>query len=114
MSSPVISGRIASVTDGDTFRLASGERIRIADIDAPETRRDQAKCPAELALGKAVSKRARALLTGQDISFIRSGKSWKRTVAIVTWRGGDLGTTLIANGIARPWPRHYPKPDWCG
>jgi len=113
MPSPVISGRIASVTDGDTFRLTSGERIRIADIDAPESRRDQAKCTAELALGKAASKRARALLTGQTISFTRRGKSWKRTVANVTWRGRDLGKALIANGIARPWPRRRPKPDWC-
>src|SRR3546814_14865496 len=31
------SGRVARVTDGDTFRLESGERIRIAGIDAPET-----------------------------------------------------------------------------
>lgn len=30
------SGRVAWVTDGDTFRLESGERIRIAGIDAPE------------------------------------------------------------------------------
>jgi len=28
------SGRVAWVTDGDTFRLESGERIRIAGIDA--------------------------------------------------------------------------------
>jgi micrococcal nuclease len=30
-----------SLTDGDTFRLESGERIRIAGIDAPETHRNQ-------------------------------------------------------------------------
>ena len=43
LRAPVI-GRIATVTDGDTFRLTSGERIRIADIDAPESQRGQAKC----------------------------------------------------------------------
>src|SRR3546814_6808026 len=37
------SGLVAWVTDGDTFRLESGERIRIAGIDAPETHRDQAR-----------------------------------------------------------------------
>jgi endonuclease YncB( thermonuclease family) len=45
------SGRVAWVTDGDTFRLESGERIRIAGIDAPETQRDQAKCAGETLLG---------------------------------------------------------------
>ena len=30
------SGRVAWVTDGDTFRLESGERIRIAGVDTPQ------------------------------------------------------------------------------
>jgi endonuclease YncB( thermonuclease family) len=35
-------GRVHTVTESDTFRLESGERIRIANIDAPETRAGQA------------------------------------------------------------------------
>lgn len=37
VAAPVESGRVARVTDGDTFRLESGERIRIAGIDAAES-----------------------------------------------------------------------------
>lgn len=58
------SGRVAWVTDGDTFRLESGERIRIAGIDAPETHRDQAKCAGETILGLRAKDRATALLAG--------------------------------------------------
>lgn len=40
------SGVVAWVTDGDTFALKSGERIRIAGIDAPETQPGNARCRA--------------------------------------------------------------------
>lgn len=74
-ASPADQGRVRYVTDGDTFRLESGERIRIAGIDAPETHTDQAKCAAELALGEAASARARALLDHRTVTFERSGKA---------------------------------------
>jgi endonuclease YncB( thermonuclease family) len=108
------TGRVRYVTDGDTFRLESGERIRIANIDAPETHEGQAKCRAEIALGLAASKRARALLDHRTVTFERVGQSYNRTVARVTFNGRDLGETLVAMGVARPWPHHKPKPDWCG
>ncbi|WCM26005.1 hypothetical protein NDN01_18540 [Sphingomonas sp. QA11] len=34
------SSHVGWVTEGDTFRLESGERIRMAGIDASETHRD--------------------------------------------------------------------------
>ncbi len=62
------SGRVAWVTDGDTFRLESGERIRIAGIDAPETHRDQARCAGETLLGLRAKDRATALLAGREVT----------------------------------------------
>ena len=102
------------VTDGDTFRLTSGERIRIAGIDAPETHADQAKCRAELALGEAAATRARALLERREVTIVRVGRSYNRTVAMVALDGRDLAGLLVAAGVARWWPTHSPKPDWCG
>lgn len=107
------SGRVAWVTDGDTFRLESGERIRIARIDAPETHRDQAKCAGEVALGMRAKDQATALLAGRDVSFHRVGRSYARTVATVVLEGHDLGAELVRRGIAAWWPRGRPKPDWC-
>lgn len=43
---PPDNGRVGYVIDGDTFRLESGERIRIAGIDAPEIHAGQARCRA--------------------------------------------------------------------
>lgn len=106
-------GFVRYVIDGDTFRLTSGERIRIAGIDAPETHRDQAHCAAEVALGGAAARCARALLDGRQVGIVRVGRSYNRTVAAVTLGGRDLARTFIDLGIARAWPRGRPKPDWC-
>ena len=106
-------GTIAWVADGDTFRLASGERIRIASIDAPETQVGQAKCAREIERGKAATARARGLLQGRAVDFVRVGRSYNRTVARVSLGGRDLGDTLVAEGIARMWPPYSPKPNWC-
>lgn len=113
-SASAATGRVRYVTDGDTFRLESGERIRIANIDAPETHAGQAKCRAEIALGLAATKRVRALLDHQNVTFVRVGRSYNRTVARVTFDGHDLGQTLVKIGVAKPWPHYKPKPDWCG
>jgi micrococcal nuclease len=107
------SGRLARVTDGDTFRLDSGERIRIAGIDAPETHRDQAKCAGEVVLGLRAKDRATALLAGRDVTFHRVGRSYNRTVAKVVLDGHDLGAALVQRGIAAWWPRGRPRPNWC-
>lgn len=107
------TGRVRYVTDGDTFRLMSGERIRIANIDAPEIHASQAKCRLEVERGEAASRRARSLLDGKVVTFERVGRSYNRTVARVRIDGRDLGEALIAAGAARRWLRHRPKPDWC-
>lgn len=107
------TGQVRYVTDGDTFRLTSGERIRIANIDAPEIHARQAKCRLEIERGEAASEHARVLLDGKVVTFERVGRSYNRSVARVSVGGRDVGETLIAIGAARPWLRHHPKPDWC-
>lgn len=69
------TGRFRYVTDGDTFRLTSGERIRIANIDAPEIHPRQAKCQLEVERGEAASRRVRGLLDGKVVRFERVGRS---------------------------------------
>jgi micrococcal nuclease len=112
-ASPV-TGRIGYVTDGDTFRLETGERIRIAGIDAAETQKVNAKCARELAIGAAAKRRAIALLKGRTVRVERVGRSYNRAVAKVRLDGRDLAAMLVDAGIARWWPRGNPKPDWCG
>jgi len=92
---------------------ASGERIRLAGIDAPETRRGQAKCRREIAAGRAATATARTLLLGRTVRFARLGRSYNRTVARVTLDGRDVAGGLVRLGVARWWPRGARKPDWC-
>lgn len=105
--------RIRFVIDGDTFVLESGERIRIAGIDAPETRTGQAKCRREIVAGKAATARAKALLEGRNVTLDRVGRSYGRTVSRVRLDGRDVAGELVRIGAARWWPRGRPGPDWC-
>jgi len=96
------------------WRAASGERIRIAGIDAPETQRGQAKCRREIAAGRAATATARGLLQGRTVRLGRLGRSYNRTVARVTLDGRDVAGALVRLGAAWWWPRGARKPDWCG
>lgn len=106
--------RVASVTDGDTFRTTAGERVRIANVDAPETRRDQAKCASEVRQGKAAAAQLRSLIGGLQVVLNPVGVSYRRTVARVRSGGVDVAGELLRIGAARAWPRGRAKPSWCG
>ncbi len=107
------NGRVGYVIDADTFRIKGGPKIRIADIDAAETRRGRAKCDTEIAIGKDQARAAKRLLLGRRVSYQVTGRNRDRLVARVWLHGRDLGDRLIAEGLARPWLRRHPKPDWC-
>lgn len=104
---------VASITDGDTFRTTTGERVRIAAIDTPETRHGQARCSLEIERGKASTAQLRALIAGRQVELTRTGRSYNRTVALVRVDGRDVAAELVRRRAAKPWPRGAPKPDWC-
>lgn len=112
-SAGLARGRIAHVTDGDTIRLATGERVRIAGIDAAETDPRQAKCRAEVAIGVRQKAEATRLLKGRQIAFRRVGRSYDRTVATLELDGRDVAALLVERRIASWWPRGKPRPVWC-
>lgn len=104
------------VMDGDTFSFA-GERIRIANIDAPEIR--GARCDAERRLGEVARRRLAELLAEGAFEILRgdpqTGRKtdrYGRTLAAVTVDGQDVGTLLIEEGFARPWRGR--REPWCG
>lgn len=99
------------VVDGDTFWVA-GTKVRIADIDAPETH--QPRCPQEAALGDAATRRLHALLNAGPFvlaSADRDTDRYGRKLRIVMRRGASIGEELVAEGLAREWDgaRH----PWC-
>lgn len=101
---------VGPVHDGDTIRTCEGERIRIANIDAPEMRnspkcRDRRRngwCDYDLAI-RSRDALATFLASGKA-KIDRSGKDrYGRTLATISVRGRDAGEYLIEQGLARPW-----------
>ncbi len=100
---------IANVHDGDSIRLCDGERIRIANIDAPEmqgsSRCDRGGggwCDYDLAI---LSRDAlREFLASGNVTITRQGQDrYGRTLARVTVNGHDAGAYLIGQGLAKRW-----------
>lgn len=97
------------VIDGDTVRLASGETIRIYNIDAPETRKS--RCPTEKSLGKTATAYLGRLLDAGGVTISRcevgTGRCkdrYGRTLATMGTRNvSDVGDAMIGIGLALPW-----------
>lgn len=99
------------VVDGDTFWM-DGERVRIADIDAPETH--PPRCPDEARLGDAATQRLQALLNQGSLTLEpadRDTDRYGRKLRIVTRGGVSLGDQLVAEGLARQWTGR--RRPWC-
>lgn len=99
------------VVDGDTFWFR-GERVRVMDIDAPETH--DPRCAGEAALGARATQRLRQLMNAGPFSLEsgdRDSDRYGRALRVVTRGGNSLGEMLVAEGLARPWDgaRH----PWC-
>lgn len=100
------------VVDGDTFWIG-GVKIRIADIDTPETH--PARCPREAELGEAATRRLQALLNSGAVSLAPVGRDadrYGRKLRRVAIDGRGVGDTLIAEGLARPYQGGQ-RAGWC-
>lgn len=100
------------VVDGDTIWYQS-EKIRVADIDTPETH--PARCPEEARLGKAATLRLQALLNQGPFelrSIRRDTDRYGRKLRIVERNGVSLGMILVREGLARPYTGGKRQP-WC-
>lgn len=103
--------RTTCVVDGDTFWL-HGEKVRIADINAPETH--GASCPAEAARGAEATRRLIMLLNAGPFVLeagTRDRDRYGRALRTVTRNGRSLGAQLVAEGLAEPWRGR--RSDWC-
>lgn len=96
------------VVDGDTLWLA-GEKIRIADIDAPEM---DGRCPYESQLARKARDRLLALLNAGTFTLRRNGQDrYGRTLAVVLRGNRSIGDMLVAEGLARTWTGR--REPWC-
>ena len=103
--------RTTCIVDGDTFWL-NGEKIRIADINAPETH--SAGCAAEQALGDRSTLRLIGLLNAGPFTLDTEGRAtdrYGRSLRVVRRGGRSLGGELVRKGLAEPWRGR--RSDWC-
>jgi len=101
-STVLASGIIASVTDGDTIRLADNRRIRLVQIDAPE--RPPGECYAE----QASSALTRLAPVGADVALrldpsLDAKDEHGRFLAYVTYDRQNLNLALVEMGAAAPY-----------
>lgn len=103
--------RQTCVVDGDTFWYR-GQKIRVADINAPET--SEPGCPAEAALGERATLRLAVLLNAGPFTLEAGERDidrYGRSLRTVTRGGESLGGELVAEGLAERWKGY--RGDWC-
>ncbi len=99
------------VVDGDTIWYR-GTKIRIADIDTPETH--QPKCAAEAELGAAATRRMLQLVNAGPFtlqSIDRDQDRYGRKLRILSRGGQSLGNILVEEGLARYYAGG--RRSWC-
>jgi micrococcal nuclease len=101
------------VIDGDTIRYG-GTKIRLEDIDTPETHGP--RCASEAALGRRATRRLLELVNAGPFQLVRIGVRDEdrsgRKLRTITRNGHSVGDVLIAEGLARPWDGA--RRSWCG
>jgi micrococcal nuclease len=99
------------VVDGDTIYYR-GTKIRIADIDTPETHGP--RCPAEAERGAAATRRMQQLVNAGPFSLQsinRDEDRYGRKLRIITRGGESLGAVLVNEGLARYYEGG--RRPWC-
>jgi endonuclease YncB( thermonuclease family) len=107
-----VGGGINCVVDGDTIWM-DGVKIRIADIDTPETH--PPRCAAEADLGGRATRRLQDLLNAGPVTLEpieRDEDRYGRKLRRIMRGGKSLGETLVAEGLARSY-RGGPRSGWC-
>lgn len=99
------------VVDGDTAWIG-GIKVRIADIDAPETHPPH--CPREAELGEQATLRMQSLLNAGPFrlrAIDRDTDRYGRKLRVLVRDGRSLGDDLVEKGLARPYEGG--RRPWC-
>src|ERR1700726_3159156 len=97
----------ASVIDGDTLEI-HGTRIRLWGIDAPESsqlcRNDES---LQYRCGAKAANELDAFIARRPVDCSPVGlDQYRRTVAVCSIDGVDLGEWLVGKGLALDWPKY--------
>jgi len=106
-------GGVNCVVDGDTIWL-NATKIRVADIDAPETH--PPRCTVEANLGTRATQRLQELVNAgpfvvQRAPDGRDEDRYGRKLRVLVRDGQSLGAVLVNEGLARTWTGR--REPWC-
>ncbi|MGN7468760.1 thermonuclease family protein [Brevibacillus sp. SAFN-007a] len=97
-----MTATVKRVVDGDTFELASGEKVRMIGVDTPETVKPNH--PVE-PYGKEASNYTKQLLTGKKVTLkfdVEPYDKYQRLLAYVYMEDGTfVNEKLVRDGYAR-------------
>ena len=99
------------VVDGDTLWI-NGEKVRVADIDAPETH--PPRCAREADLGRRATYRLHDLVNAGPFAIFpvaRESGRYGRKLRVLSRSGRSLGDMLVSEGLARTWSGR--REPWC-
>jgi micrococcal nuclease len=100
------------VVDGDTLWL-DRVKIRVADIDTPETH--PPRCASEAALGARATQRLLSLVNAGPFEVRsvgdRDADQYGRKLRVLLRDGQSLGDILVREGLARTWTGR--REPWC-
>lgn len=93
-----ITGLVVDAHDGDTVRLATGQRVRLWGIDCPELKQ---------AYGRQARDHLRGLVLRRTVTLPTHGTDrYGRVLAVVVLDGRDVNADLLRAGLAW-WYRKY-------
>jgi endonuclease YncB( thermonuclease family) len=100
-ASPPFACRVVRVSDGDTLKYATGRRVRLAAIDAPEM---PGSCQPGRRCAPGDPHRAKAQLAclalGRTARYEPVGRSYDRVAAWCSLGGKDLSCATVKSGNA--------------
>jgi endonuclease YncB( thermonuclease family) len=96
---------VASVHDGDTFRLSDGTSVRLQGVDANEM---DGSCHNECAPMSATASRdyLSRMVLGRRVEIEPTGRSYNRVTAWVSVGGSDVSCALVTAGAAVIWRKY--------
>jgi len=101
--------KIKNCYDGDTCTTESGEKIRLACIDAPEIRGKN----ADPLKAKASKKFINNLLSNKKVKIKRIDTDrYGRTVAEIFVEGANIQKLMVQNGFAKIYRKYSFQCDW--
>ena len=101
--------KIKNCYDGDTCTTVSGEKIRLACIDAPEIRGKN----ADPLKAKASKEFINNLLSNKKVKIKRIDTDrYGRTVAEIFVEGTNIQKLMVQNGFAKIYRKYSFQCDW--